>query len=174
MLPRKQKTSIINCSFTLQCAGTLLLLDQLVNYSSIAFFQPAAIFACECSYIACTVTEVSVSLASFSHNRKRFTVIFAIAPFDLAEVRKEENKWSVRAVSHQKRLTVVLFSCFLLCYWHRGLIAAARTALLFGYNTYHDTYHTLQFRVFPPYEKRRELEDSKIHGTAVSIDPGFN
>lgn len=56
--------------------------------------------------------------------------------------RRKRRAW---AVSHHKRLTVVLFSCFLLCYWHPRLIAAASAALLFG-------YHTPRVRIqrFPP------------------------
>lgn len=91
----KKKTSkkrIVNCSFSLRRAGTLSFLRRLVNYSSIACGHICMWMQLHCVYSDGSEQKYSGSFShTHTHTHALFPVIFAIAPFDLTDVRKEEN-----------------------------------------------------------------------------------
>lgn len=135
---QKQKKRIINCSFSLRCVGTLSFLRRLINYSSIACGHICMWMQLHCVYSDGSERKYS---GSFSHTHAlthSHTLSCHFRHRALWSHRGEKGRKNERrawAVSHQKRVTVVLFSCFLLSYWHPRLIAAASAALLFGYHT---------------------------------------
>lgn len=80
------KEHIIDCSFSLRCAGTLSFLHRLVNYSIMAFFL-ACDRICMWMQLRCVYSDGSERKcpASFSHT---LSCNFAVVPFALARCEK--------------------------------------------------------------------------------------